>query len=83
MAERNKRTAVFGIYSTREGVERAMDTFLQSGFTAGDISVLLPESLGKPTLVETSTVAGIYDESNTRMKRRRRITRRASRRWAR
>lgn len=65
MAERNKRTAVFGIYSTREGVERAMDTFLQSGFTAGDISVLLPESLGKPTLVETSTVAGIYDESNT------------------
>jgi hypothetical protein len=65
MAERNKRTAVFGIYSTRDGVERAMDTFLQSGFTAGDISVLLPESLGRPTLVETSTVAGIYDESNT------------------
>lgn len=42
----NKKTAVFGIYSTRDGVERATDALLQSGFTVNDISVLLPESLG-------------------------------------
>ena len=42
----NKKTAVFGIYSTRDGVERATDALLQSGFTTNDISVLLPESLG-------------------------------------
>ncbi|HEV7217833.1 MAG: hypothetical protein WBE21_10270 [Candidatus Acidiferrales bacterium] len=35
--------AVFGIYSTRDGVERPMDALLLSGFTANDISVLLPE----------------------------------------
>jgi len=42
----NKKTAVFGIYSTRDGVERATDVLLRSGFTVNDISVLLPESLG-------------------------------------
>ncbi len=41
----NKKTSVFGIYSTREGVERATDALLKAGFTASDISVLLPESL--------------------------------------
>jgi hypothetical protein len=41
----NKKTAVFGIYSTRDGVERATDALLKSGFTPNDISVLLPESL--------------------------------------
>jgi hypothetical protein len=44
----NKKTSVFGIYSTRDGVERATDALLQSSFTASDISVLLPESLGNP-----------------------------------
>jgi hypothetical protein len=42
----NKKTAVFGIYSTRNGVERAVNALLQSGFTKDDISVLLPESVG-------------------------------------
>ncbi len=41
-----KKTAVFGIYSTREGVERAADVLARSGFPVTDISVLLPESLG-------------------------------------
>jgi hypothetical protein len=42
----SKKTAVFAIYSTREGVERAADVLARSGFPVTDISVLLPESLG-------------------------------------
>jgi hypothetical protein len=42
----SKKTAVFGIYSTREGVETAADQLARSGFPVTDISVLLPESLG-------------------------------------
>lgn len=65
MGERkNKKTAVFGIYSTREGAEDAMDALLHGGFAPGDISVLLPENLGKPTLVETATASSIYEQSD-------------------
>lgn len=53
----NKKTAVFGIYSTRDGVERAVDALLQSVFTKDDISVLLPESIGNNTPVGSSSVA--------------------------
>jgi hypothetical protein len=42
----DKKTAVFGIYGTRLGVESAMDALMQSGFPSANISVLLPESLG-------------------------------------
>ena len=42
----SKKTAVFGIYSTRDGVERAADLLAKSGFPVADISVLLPETLG-------------------------------------
>jgi hypothetical protein len=44
MAE--KKTAVFGIYSRREGAERAADAIVNAGFSPTDISVLLPENLG-------------------------------------
>jgi hypothetical protein len=44
----NKKVAVFGIYSTLSGVENAADSLVKAGFPAGDISVLLPESLGGP-----------------------------------
>jgi len=54
MSSDNKKTAVFGIYSTRDGVERATDALLQSGFTTNDISVLLPESLGNSRTVVTN-----------------------------
>ncbi|MGH9684532.1 MAG: DUF3341 domain-containing protein [Candidatus Acidiferrales bacterium] len=57
----NKKTAVFGIYSTRDGVERATDALLQSGFTANDISVLLPESLGNPSLAGSGTATTVSD----------------------
>lgn len=43
-----KKVGVFGIYSTRVGVESATDSLIRAGFPAGDISVLLPESLGGP-----------------------------------
>jgi hypothetical protein len=42
----SKKTAVFGIYSTRGQVETAADLLARSGFPVTDISVLLPESLG-------------------------------------
>jgi hypothetical protein len=39
------RVAVFGVYSTPQGVERAGDTLVTSGFSDSDISVLLPDKL--------------------------------------
>jgi Protein of unknown function (DUF3341) len=54
----NKKKSVFGIYNSREAVERAVDTFLKSGFTTSDISVLLPENLGsKPIATHKDTKA--------------------------
>ena len=44
MAE--KKTAVFGIYSSREAAERAADAIVKAGFSPADISVLWPENLG-------------------------------------
>jgi hypothetical protein len=41
-----KNTAVFGIYTTRRGVENAVDSLKADGFRNTDISVLLPENEG-------------------------------------
>lgn len=41
-----KNTAVFGIYSTRAGVENAVDTLKMEGFRSADISVLFPFNEG-------------------------------------
>lgn len=41
MAGKNK--SVFGIYSTVPQAERTVDVLVQSGFSSGDISVLLPD----------------------------------------
>ncbi len=46
MSSTNKKVAVFGIFTTRIATENAVDSLVKSGFTAADISVLLPESLG-------------------------------------
>lgn len=51
----SKKTAVFGIYSTREEVERAADVLARSGFPVTDISVLIPESLGSKDLGTAKT----------------------------
>jgi hypothetical protein len=42
----DKKTAVFGIYSSRDTAERAADAIVNAGFSPSDISVLLPENLG-------------------------------------
>src|ERR1700675_340682 len=41
----SKKVGVFGIYSTRVGVENGADALVRAGFPSPDISVLLPESL--------------------------------------
>src|SRR3981189_1803900 len=60
-----KKPAVFGIYSSREAVERAGDALVNAGFTPADLSVLLPENLGnraigteKATKVPEGATAG-------------------------
>ncbi|MGB6546221.1 MAG: hypothetical protein WBE97_11430 [Candidatus Acidiferrales bacterium] len=42
----NKKTAVFGIYSTLGEVDNATYSLLDAGFFAPSISVLLPENIG-------------------------------------
>lgn len=41
-----KKTSVFGVYSTPDGVERAGATLVSSGFSDSNISVLLPDTVG-------------------------------------
>jgi len=41
-----KNRAVYGIYRDRAHVEDAVDRFIQAGYRAEDISVLLPENVG-------------------------------------
>jgi hypothetical protein len=61
-----KNVAVFGIYSTRGGVESATDLLIRNGFAARAISVLMPENLGgarevgteKATKAPEGTAAG-------------------------
>ena len=54
----SKKTAVFGIYSTRSDVETATELLSRSGFPISDISILLPESLGTRDIgTEKSTKA--------------------------
>src|ERR1700704_2462876 len=54
----DKKTAVFGIYSTRHGAEQAAEALVNGGFATGDISVLLPENLGTREIgTEKSTKA--------------------------
>lgn len=42
----NKKTAVFGIYTTLAAADVATDTFVKAGFSASNISALLPNNLG-------------------------------------
>src|SRR6202047_355008 len=54
----NKKTAVFGIYTTVADADRATDSLVSSGFSASNISALLPENLGpKPIATEKATKA--------------------------
>src|SRR3984893_3531089 len=46
MSSHNKKVSVLGIYKNRTTVDRAADALVGAGFSASDISVLLPENLG-------------------------------------
>jgi hypothetical protein len=41
-----RNVAVYGIYSSRQHAEEAIDAMRNAGFTAADISVMLPDNLG-------------------------------------
>jgi len=41
-----KNTSAYGIYPNRSMVESAVDTLVNAGFRAADISVLLPDNVG-------------------------------------
>jgi hypothetical protein len=41
-----KKTSVFGVYCTPDGVERAGEILVTSGFSDSDISMLLPQNIG-------------------------------------
>ena len=54
----NKKTAVFGIYTTVAAADLATDSLVKAGFSASDVSALLPENLGpKPIATEKATKA--------------------------
>jgi hypothetical protein len=42
----NKKTAVFGIYTSMSTADAATDELVRAGFASSDISALLPENLG-------------------------------------
>ena len=42
----NKKTAVFGIYTTVPAADLATDRLVKEGFLASNISALMPENLG-------------------------------------
>ena len=45
----NKKTAVFGIYTTVAAADLATDSLVKAGFSASDISALLPGEPGAET----------------------------------
>jgi hypothetical protein len=61
-----KNTAVFGIYSTGDAAERAVEELIRAGFASSDISVLLPDTRStrefahqKETKAPEGTAAGV------------------------
>lgn len=62
----NKKTAVFGIYSSISAAETSVDTLLKGGFRSSDVSVLLPDNKGtrdfaheKDTKAPEGTTTGV------------------------
>jgi hypothetical protein len=58
MKMENKKTAVFGIYTSVPAADAATDRLVNSGFPPASISALLPENLGsRPIATEKNTKA--------------------------
>lgn len=54
----NKKTSVFGIYATVATADFGTDSLVGAGFSAANLSALLPENLGsRPIATEKSTKA--------------------------
>src|ERR1700733_11161099 len=54
----NKKKVVFGIYTTVPAADSATDQLVRSGFSAAEVSALLPENLGtRPIGTEKATKA--------------------------
>jgi Protein of unknown function (DUF3341) len=53
-----KNTAVYGIYSTRNGVEVAVDSLRAEGFRNTDISILFPENEGTKDFAHVKATKG-------------------------
>src|SRR5580700_3535215 len=54
----NKKTVVFGMYTTVPAADSATDQLVRSGFSAAEVSALLPENLGtRPIGTEKATKA--------------------------
>src|SRR5579862_899615 len=54
----NKKTSVFGIFTTMSAADFATESCVRGGFTAADISALIPENLGSRQIAtEKSTKA--------------------------
>ncbi len=54
----NKKTAVFGIYTSVAHADQATDSLVKAGFNPATISALLPENLGSRQIgTEKSTKA--------------------------
>jgi hypothetical protein len=54
----NKKTAVFGIYTTVPAADSATNQLVRSGFSGAEVSALLPENLGtRPIGTEKGTKA--------------------------
>src|ERR1700747_350184 len=56
--DKNKKTAVFGIYPSLDAANNATDVLVKGGFPSSEISALLPDNLGsRPIATEKSTKA--------------------------
>ena len=55
----HNKPAAFGIYTKREGVEKAVDQLKDAGFTSREISVLLPPKSEPPKIDGTQAASGV------------------------
>ena len=81
-----KNTAVFGIYSTHESADAAVDTLRAKGFRNTDVSVLFPQNLGSKEFGHekgTKSAEGAVAEEQAYGRQEQRFSRRRATAWPR
>jgi hypothetical protein len=63
------KTAVFGVYSTPQGVEHAGNVLVTSGFSDSDISVLLPEDADGHLAAAGGFLLSVYCNTSDQVER--------------